>query len=201
MVSETSKLVLASASPRRLDLLATIGLIPDEVLPANVDETPNASELPRAHVRRLAEAKASVIAALRPGSIVLAADTVVACGRRILPKAEDEAQARQCLELLSGRRHRVFTSVCVIDRTGNRRTRTVHSIVRFKRLTKSDVVGYLHSGEWRGKAGGYAIQGCAGAFIPWISGSHSAIVGLPLAETAEMLSTAGLAVVRGNSKL
>lgn len=181
-------------------MLATIGVAPDEVLPADVDESPNASERPRPHVQRLAEAKASAVAALRPGWIVLAADTVVACGRRILPKAENETQARDCLELLSGRRHRVFTSICLIDRAGISRARTVQSIVRFKRLSKSEVTGYLRSGEWRGKAGGYAIQGLAGAFVPWISGSHSAIVGLPLAETAEMLSTAGIAIVRGDTR-
>lgn len=188
------KLVLASASPRRFDLLASIGVTPDEVLPADIDETPRPKELPRPHVQRLAFEKAQVVASLRAGDIVLAADTVVACGRRILPKAENDRQARECLELLSGRRHRVLTALCVVDGGGFQRSRTVESIVRVKRLAEGEISGYLKSGEWRGKAGGYAIQGLASAFIPWIAGSHSSIVGLPLAETATLLSAAGFAV-------
>lgn len=183
------KLVLASASPRRLQLLQQAGYTPDEVIPANLDETPHARELPYKHALRLAREKAAAVAAKHPEAIVLAADTVVACGRRILPKAEDELSARRCLQLLSGRRHRVHTAVVVIAR-GQEQMRVVTSQVRFARLTTAMIDAYVASNEWQGKAGGYAIQGRAEVFIPWISGSYSNIVGLPLAETCFMLEVA-----------
>ncbi len=187
------RLILASASPRRLDLLGRIGIAPDEILPADIDETPVPGEKPRSYASRLAREKAIAVAANKPGCVVLGADTVVACGRRILPKAETDSQARDCLLLLSGRRHRVFTAICVIDSDGVEHNRTVENAVRFRRLSKEDITRYLASGDWQGKAGGYAIQGQAAAFIPWISGSHSAIVGLPVAETATLLSAVGIA--------
>ena len=184
-------LVLASASPRRLDLLSQIGIVPDAVDPADIDETPAKDELPASHVVRLAEAKARAVQPRHPGAFILAADTVVACGRRILPKAEDEATARACLSLLSGRRHRVYGGVAVMTPGGAVAIRRVMSQVAFKRLSEAEIATYLHSGEWRGKAGGYAIQGCAAAFIPWISGSYSNVVGLPLHETAQLLAGRG----------
>lgn len=186
------RLILASASPRRVDLLAQIGIAPDEILPADIDESPAKGELPRAHASRLAREKAQAVAAQRPGCVIVAADTVVACARRILPKAQTEAEARACLKLLSGRRHRVFTGLCVIDASGAERSRLNESAVRFKTLGPQDIAAYLASGEWRGKAGGYAIQGRAAAFIPWISGAHAAIVGLPLVEAAALLAHAGI---------
>ena len=183
------KLILASASPRRLDLLARIGVVPDAVVPADIDESVLKGELPAPHAARLAAGKAAAVAA--PGAITIAADTVVAAGRRILPKAEDEATARQCLELLSGRRHRVHSAVTVIDPEGRARHRLSTTIVTFKRLTEQETGAYLASGEWRGKAGGYAIQGRAEAFVRFLSGSHSGVVGLPLFETRALLVSAG----------
>jgi septum formation protein len=184
-------LVLASASPRRLDLLRQIGLPPDSVEPAEVDEAVLKDELPVAHARRLAAAKLDAVAPRHPGAYVLAADTVVACGRRILPKAEDEATARNCLALLSGRRHRVLGAVDVRGPDGRRLRRLVVTAVVFKRLSPGEIDHYLASAEWRGKAGGYAIQGLAAAFIPAITGSYSNVVGLPLAETWAMLHGLG----------
>ncbi len=181
-------LVLASASPRRLDLLRQIGIVPDVVDPADIDETPAKGELPAAHVLRLAEAKARTVQPRHPGAFILAADTVVACGRRILPKAEDEQTARACLTLLSGRRHRVYGGVAVMTPAGELAFRRVISQVAFKRLSADELEGYLRSGEWQGKAGGYAIQGRAAALIPWVSGSYSNVVGLPLYETAQLLA-------------
>jgi septum formation protein len=181
-------LVLASASPRRLELLRQIGIVPDRVDPADIDETPARGESPAAHVVRLAEAKARAVVPRHPGAFVLGADTIVACGRRILPKAEDEATARACLMLLSGRRHRVYGGVALITPEGDIAIRRVVSQVAFKRLALTEVEAYLQGGEWRGKAGGYAIQGCAAAFIPWIAGSYSNVVGLPLHETAQLLA-------------
>ena len=180
-------LTLASASPRRLALLAQIGITPDAVAPADIDETPRKGELPRAYVARMAAEKAQAVAA---EGYVLAADTVVAVGRRILGKPADSAEAADSLRLLSGRRHRVTTAVCLrlADRVWARRVETV---VRMKRLSDAEIAGYLRSGEWRGKAGGYAIQGLAAAFVPAINGSYSAVVGLPLAETAMLLAGAG----------
>lgn len=185
-------LVLASASPRRRDLLAQIGLSPDLIAPAAIDETPRPRELPAALARRLARAKAEAIAAAHPGAFVLGADSVVAAGRRVLPKAETEAEARACLALLSGRRHRVHAGVCAIAPDGRRAERLVTTTVAFKRLTRAEIEGYLGTGEWRGKAGGYAIQGRAAVFVRFLSGSYSAVVGLPLAETAALLAGLGL---------
>ncbi len=184
-------LILASASPRRRDLLAQIGIVPDHVVPADLDEARLKDERPEHHAKRLAIEKARAVAASHPGCFVLGADTVVALGRRILPKAEDEATARRCLEALSGRRHRVIGGVCLIAPDGVQRTRLVTSIVAFNRLTEADIRGYLSSGEWQGKAGGYAIQGRAAAHIRFVSGSYSNVVGLPLFETFNLLTGAG----------
>jgi septum formation protein len=185
-----SNLVLASASPRRLALLRQIGIVPDQVIPAEIDETPKKLEVPLDYVRRMAREKAQRVAAMHPESLILAADTVVACGRRILAKADNDRQARDCLERLSGRRHRVMTAVAIIS-GGKIKEKTVMTQVRFRRLSKADIEHYIASGEWAGKAGGYAIQGQAEAFIPWISGSYSNVVGLPLSETAAMLRAYG----------
>jgi septum formation protein len=188
------RLILASASPRRLDLLARIGITPDGVDAADIDETPAPAELPGPHAARLAAGKAAAVATRHPGALVLAADTVVAAGRRILPKAEDEGAARACLALLSGRRHRVHTAVTLIDGEGKARHRLVTTIVTFKRLTLAEIDAYVASDEWRGKAGGYAIQGRAEAFVRFLAGSHSGVVGLPLFETRALLASAGLPV-------
>jgi len=174
-------LILASASPRRLELLQQVGITPDEVIPADIDETPHKAELPKDYVARMARQKYEAVQ--RADAIILAADTVVACGRRILGKPEDEAQARAFLQLLSGRRHRVYTAICV-----NGRSKTVMTQVKFKRLTPADIEGYLNSEEWKGKAGGYAIQGRGAAFVPSINGSYSNVVGLPLTETLGLLT-------------
>ena len=182
-------LVLASASPRRLDLLRQIGLEPAAIDPADTDETPAPAEAPRLYALRMAMAKLAVVAPRHPGATVLAADSVVALGRRILPKADTEADARRCLALLSGRRHRVLGGVAV-GSAGKVSTRLVETVVRFKRLEPSEVEGYIRSGEWQGKAGGYAIQGRAAAFVAFLSGSYSNVVGLPLFETAAMLRAA-----------
>ena len=184
-------LVLASASPRRLDLLRQIAIEPDAVDPADLDETPLPRELPPAHVLRLACAKAEAVRPRHPGAFVLAADTAVACGRRILPKADDEATARRCLELLSGRRHRVYGGVALAGPDGALGLRRVVSHVTFKRLSAAEIDAYLACGEWRGKAGGYAIQGRAAALVVWLSGSYSNVVGLPLFETAQLLTGRG----------
>lgn len=185
------KLILASASPRRLDLLAQIGVAPDAVDPADIDETPHKGELPREHAARMAAEKAALVAARHPGSMVLAGDTVVACGRRILPKAEDEATARQCLELLSGRRHHVLSAITLVGADGRASHRLNDSIVTFKRLHPWEIDAYLACGEWHGKAGGYAIQGRAAGLIRALAGSHSGVVGLPLYETRALLLAAG----------
>lgn len=184
-------LALASASPRRLDLLRQIGLVPDRVEPADIDETPLRDERPRQLALRLAIGKGQAAKARLSGHFVLSADTVVAAGRRILPKAETEAEARACLSLLSGRKHDVLTGVAVIAPDGRMASRVVAARVDFKRLSPVEVEGYIASGEWRGKAGGYAIQGQAGSFVIAIAGSYSAIVGLPLYETAAMLEGLG----------
>jgi septum formation protein len=194
--SPAPRLVLASASPRRLDLLRQIGVVPDAVDPADIDETPLPRELPNQHALRLAGEKAATVAARQDGALVLAADTVVACGRRILPKAETEAQARACLDLLSGRRHRVFGGMVLLvpgapGETPRRLERTVRTDVTFKALSKEEIESYIASGEWEGKAGGYAIQGRAGALIRWIGGSYSNVVGLPLFELSTLLRGAG----------
>jgi len=191
--SRAPHLVLASASPRRLELLVQVGCPPGAVDPSELDETPKPRELPQNLARRLAREKAVAGARRHPDSFVLAADTVVACGRRILPKAEDESTARGCLEILSGRRHRVWGGVAVAAPGGRVFCRLVGTIVAFKRLTGSEIESYVASGEWRGKAGGYAVQGLAAAFIPYLSGSYSNVVGLPLFETVMMLRGLGFA--------
>ncbi len=185
-------LVLASSSPRRRDLLALVGIVPEAIEAADVDEAPRARELPRALAERLAVAKAAAVAARHPGAVVLAADTVVACGRRILPKAATEAEARRCLALLSGRQHTVLTGVCVAAPDGRHRVRVVAAKVRFKRLAPAEVEAYIARGEWRGKAGGYALQGFAGAFVRAINGEPSTVAGLPLYETLNLLRQAGI---------
>lgn len=186
------KLVLASSSPRRRDLLARLGVAPDEVRGSDIDETPNKGERPRDYARRMAREKA--LAAADPECFVLAGDTVVAAGLRILPKTEDEAEARRCLELLSGRRHRVLSAVALRHPDGALRERISETVVRFKPLSRPEIEAYLASDEWRGKAGGYAIQGSAEGLIFWISGSHSGVVGLPLFETRALLRAAGFAI-------
>jgi septum formation protein len=178
---------LASASPRRLDLLRQIGIEPAVVDPADTDETPHRAEAPRAYAQRMARAKLEVVMLRHPGALVLAADSVVAVGRRILPKAETEQQARECLALLSGRRHKVVGGIALSLPDGKRRARLVETAVRFKRLETGEIDRYIQSGEWQGKAGGYAIQGCAAAFVAFITGSYSNVVGLPLFETATLL--------------
>jgi septum formation protein len=185
-------LILASASPRRLDLLAQIGIVPDAVDPAHIDETPRKAELPAAYAARVAGEKGAAVAARHPQAHVLSGDTVVACGRRILPKAEDEATARKCLALLSGRRHRVLSAVTLIDPEGKARHRLSESIVIFKRLHPDEIAAYLAGGEWHGKAGGYAIQGTAAGLIRAMQGSPSGVIGLPLFETRALLLAAGL---------
>jgi septum formation protein len=187
-----ARLILASASPRRLALLAQIGIVPDAVDAADLDETPQPAERPGDHAVRLARAKAAAVAARHPGAIVLAADTVVAVGRRILPKAEVEAEARACLALLSGRRHRVTTAVAVVSAEGRLRAATSSSVVAFARLEAHEIERYVAGGEWRGKAGGYAIQGSAAALIRAFSGSWTGVVGLPLFETRRLLRAAGV---------
>ena len=186
------KLILASASPRRRELLVRLGIEPDAVNPADIDEAPHKAELPRAYAIRMAREKAE--AAADSSAYVLAGDTVVACGRRILPKAEDEASARACLTLLSGRRHRVLSAVGLRAPDGTIRERLSETSVRFKRLSDEELSAYLAGGEWHGKAGGYAIQGSAEGLIAWIEGSHSGVVGLPLFETRALLKAAGFAI-------
>jgi septum formation protein len=183
------RLILASASPRRLDLLAQAGIVPDEVRPTDIDETPLRHELPRDTALRLARGKAAAVAA-GPADLVLAADTVVALGRRQLGKPKDAAEAAAFLRLLSGRRHRVVTAV-VLRAGGAERSRVVETAVRFKRLAEPEIAAHVASGDGQGKAGGYAIQGRAGALIPWIGGSYSNVVGLPLTETLGLLEGAG----------
>ncbi len=179
-------LVLASQSPRRLALLGQVAIVPGAVCPAELDETPLKGELPRRHALRLAEAKARKVAADFPDAAVLGADTVVACGRRILPKTEEEDEARACLALLSGRSHVVHGGICVIL-GGRAHLRHVETRVTFKRLSLAEIDDYIDSGEWRGKAGGYAIQGLAAAHVSRINGSYSNVVGLALHETVQLL--------------
>ncbi len=183
------KLILASASPRRRELIARIGIEPDEIRAADIDEMPLKAELPRDYAERMAREKALAVEA--GDAHVLAGDTVVAVGRRILPKAEDEDTARACLELLSGRRHRVLSAIALKAPDGTLRERLSETVVRFKPLSREEIAAYLASGEWHGKAGGYAIQGSAEGLIVWISGSHSGVVGLPLFETRALLKSAG----------
>ena len=189
-------LFLASASPRRRDLLAQIGRAPDRIVIPDIDETPVKGELPRAHALRLAREKALSVAAApeAKGAFVLGADTVVACGRRILPKADDEGTARDCLALLSGRRHRVFGAIAAITPDGAVHDRIVTTMVGFKRLSGAEIDGYIATGEWHGKAGGYAIQGRAAVFVAFLNGSYSNVVGLPLHETEGLLQGLGFSV-------
>ena len=187
-------LVLASASPRRLELLRQIGIVPDRVDPAEIDETPRRDEEPVGSPCASPAKRRCEIMPRHPGAYVLAADTVVACGRRILPKAMDEASARRCLELLSGRRHRVYSGIALASPDGRLALRRVLSQVAFKRLGQDEIAAYLACGEWRGKAGGYAIQGRAAALIRFVSGSYSNVVGLPLFETAQLLAGRGYRV-------
>ncbi|MEJ0061196.1 MAG: Maf family nucleotide pyrophosphatase [Terricaulis sp.] len=189
-MSAPLRLVLASASPRRLALLQQIGFTLDAIVPAEIDETPLKDELPSALAVRLARGKAQVAASAN--AVALGADTVVGLGRRILPKAETEAQARACLDLLSGRAHRVFTALCVIPPNAPPRERVVETRVFFKRFDAREIESYIASGEWEGKAGGYAIQGLAARYVTHIAGSYSAVVGLPLYETASLLESCGL---------
>ena len=185
------ELILASASPRRIALLANLGITPSEVIPANIDETPFKGEEPHLYAKRIASAKAVHVAKNNTKAVILAADTVVACGKRILPKAEDEKTARTCLALLSGKRHRVYTAVA-IHHKNKLHTHNVMTVVQFARLSKNDIEHYIASREWEGKAGGYAIQGIAEAFITRINGSYSNVVGLPLEKTKVMLASAGI---------
>lgn len=189
IASNKTPLVLASESPRRLALLAQAGIAPEAVVPARVDETPLKGELPRAHALRLAVAKARAAAVQwkGPPALVLAADTVVACGRRILPKAESEAEVRSCLALLSGRRHMVITAVAILNADAHLETRMVATRVSFKRLSTDEIDSYVRYGEGLGKAGGYAIQGRAETFVRQLNGSYSNVVGLPLLETVSLL--------------
>jgi septum formation protein len=199
MIGRT-KFVLASGSPRRLSLINQIGIEPDVLLPADIDETPTKGELPRACANRLARLKAdAVFASVRrddelKGAYILAADTVVAVGRRILPKADLIDEASQCLRLLSGRNHKVFTGLCLVTPKQGFRQRLVETRVRFKRLSEEEIESYLASGQWRGKAGGYAVQGIAGSFIVKLVGSYSNVVGLPLYETVTLLTGEGYPV-------
>ena len=186
------RLILASASPRRRELIARLGVTPDAIAPADIDETPHKAELPRDYAKRMAREKAE--AAASDGGFVLAGDTVVAAGRRILPKAEDEATARKCLELLSGRRHRVLSAIALRAPDGIMRERVSETVVLFKRLSAEEIDAYRASGEWDGKAGGYGIQGIAEGLISRIQGSHSGVVGLPLYETRALLKAAGFDV-------
>lgn len=180
-------LILASSSPRRVALLAQIDIFPDKIVAADIDETPLKNEVPAALARRLGAAKAAAVAPDYPGCCILACDTVVGLGRRILDKSETEADARRCLALLSGRRHRVIGGLCIIGPDGKAHHRLVSTAVAFKRLEQAEIDAYIEGGEWHGKAGGYAIQGQAAAFVRKIIGSHSNVVGLPLFETAQIL--------------
>jgi septum formation protein len=199
-MSVFQKLVLASGSPRRIELLQQAGIEPDRALPAEVDETPLRAEHPRSLAKRLSKAKAEkALESLKAepdfaGAYILAADTVVAVGRRILPKAELVDEASNCLQLLSGRSHRVYSGVCLISPEGKLRQRLVETRVRFKRLGREELESYLASGEWRGKAGGYAVQGLAGTFVVKLVGSYTNVVGLPLYETVGLLTAEGFKV-------
>jgi septum formation protein len=200
LMNARPKLILASASPRRLALLDQIGLVPDAVLPSDVDETPKRGELPPALALRLARDKAKKIIeradgdqSLR-GAYILGADTVVAVGRRILPKPDDLKEASACLQLLSGRTHRVYSGICLVTPSRSIRTRLVESRLGFKRLSEQEIEAYLASGEWRGKAGGYAIQGLAASFVAKLAGSYPNVVGMPLFETAALLAGEGFPV-------
>lgn len=202
-MSDVAKLVLASGSPRRIELLQQAGIEPDRILPADVDETPAKSEIPRSLAKRLSREKAERALAIMAeektsaGAFILAADTVVAVGRRILPKATISDEAVDCLQLLSGRSHRVYTGVCLITPDGKMRQKLVETRLRFKRLSRREIDHYIASGEWRGKAGGYAIQGLAGSWVVKLIGSYTNVVGLPLYETVGLLGSDGFNVHAG----
>jgi septum formation protein len=188
-------LLLASSSPRRQALLAQVGITPDQIFAPNIDETPHKAERPDHYAHRMAREKAAAALGILPGAVILACDTTVAAGRRIIgPPTATEQEIRDCMALLSGRRHRVYSAVCVIGPDGKRRERLSTTIVAFKRLERAEIDAYVASGEGMGKAGGYAIQGRAAAFVRFISGSYSGVVGLPLAETVTLLRSAGHAV-------
>ena len=188
------RLILASSSPRRLELLARIGLVPDAVVAPDVDEAPLPAELPRPYVARIARAKAAAVAAAHPGAVVLAGDTSIAVGRRILGTPADDVDLARMLGLLSGRRHHCLSAVCVVDAAGQRRERLSDTVIAFRQLTPAMIAAYVAGGEGRGKAGGYAIQGHAEAWVRHMAGSHSGVVGLPLGETRALLIAAGLPV-------
>jgi len=185
---KATRLILASASPRRLDLLAQIGVTPDAVVPADLDETPHTGELPRAYAQRIAAEKAVAVAADYAGDLILAADTVVALGRRILPKAEDADTARACMAALAGRRHKVYSAISIITANGRQHTKLVTNTVAMRPMAAPELDAYAKHGDWHGKAGGYAIQGHAARYIRFLSGSFSAVVGLPLFEVSGWLS-------------
>lgn len=184
-------LILASASPRRVQLLEQVGITPSAIIPADIDETPLKQELPRNLAIRLAQEKAKAVFAQNPDHFVLAADTVVACGRRILPKTEKPEEAKACLKLLSGRRHHVYGGICVITPSGEIRLRLCDTVVKFKTLSTAEIKTYLDSGEWQGKAGGYAIQGLAASYISFLQGSYSNVVGLSLYDIMQILNGNG----------
>ncbi len=190
-LEDSNFLILASASPRRLDLLSQIGIEPDAVIPADIDETMIKGELPKDLALRLARGKAEKIAADNPGTFILGADTVVACGRRLLDKPKDADDARHILEILSGRRHKVYGGLCLIAPDGKIRTRLCETTVAFRRLSQNDMDLYIASGEWEGKAGAYAIQGLAATYTKFLSGSHSNVIGLSLYDVSAMLNAAG----------
>lgn len=189
--SSQPPLILASASPRRVALLAQLSITPDEIIPADIDETPHKGELPIPYAKRMAETKARHIATQNPGAFVIGGDTVVACGRRILPKAETEAEARACMSLLMGRSHRVIGGMALACPDGRLLVRHTLSHVQMRRLDKSEMESYIAQGDWQGKAGGYAIQGEAARFIKQIRGSYSQIMGLDLYLTAQLLRGTG----------
>lgn len=195
----SAPLILASASPRRLELLAQIGITPNLVLPADINEDPYKDEKPLDYVERMGYGKAKVIADDHPGHFIIGADTAVICGHQILPKAEDIDTAHACIKKLSGRRHRVYGGLCIFAPNGKAIKKTVQSLVQFKRLSQNEIDAYLASKEWDGKAGGYAIQGLAAAYIKQISGSYTNIVGLPLFETKQILTGLGYGCTRTNS--
>ncbi len=188
---KNKSLILASASPRRAALLGQVGITPDKTIPAEIDETPLKGELPRSLAERLAVEKAQAVAESHSGAYILAADTVVACGRRVLEKAADETEERRFLKLLSGRRHKVIGGIALLCPDGRVISRAIETVVQFKKLSDHDIEDYVQSGEWEGKAGGYAIQGRAGAYIKFIRGSYSNVVGLSLYDTMQILKGSG----------
>lgn len=191
LFSVKNKIILASSSPRRKELLAQIGIVPDAIIPADIDETLHKNEIPRDFAMRLSQSKAEKIAGLHPDNFILAADTVVACGRRVLDKPIDADDARRILEILSGRRHTVYGGICLITPSGKILRRLCETVVSFRHLSKSDIEAYIDSKDWEGKAGAYAIQGPAATFVKFMSGSHSNIIGLSLYDTMQMLNSAG----------